>query len=89
MTGRDITGADYRIVLVEPVEAPGELGGNDWYRYIIDQGENRICGYRRGSQHGIRKSIEELVLRLNERRIGPKGRVSLYTYPKAGSTGGA
>jgi len=69
---------DYHIVSVEPTDAPGGLGGDDWYRYVIDQGSNRIYGYRQGSRQGITKSLEELVLRLNERRFGPKGRVSLY-----------
>lgn len=78
----DTTGAYYRIVLVEPAEAPDDLGGKNWYRYVIDQGENRIYGYRRGSRQEITKSIEELVMRVNERRIGSKGRASPYTYPK-------
>ena len=78
MSRSDAMGEDYRIVSVEPVEAPGDLGGNNWHRYVIDQGENRIHGYRRGSRQRVMKSIEELVLRLNERRLGPKGRVNLY-----------
>ena len=80
MTGPDTTGEDYCIVSVEPTEAPDDLGGNNWYRYVIDQGQNRICGYRRGSLEGITKSIEELVLRLNERRIGSTGRANLYIH---------
>lgn len=77
-------GEDYCIVSVEPAEAPGDLGGKNWYRYVIDQGENRICGYRQGSRQGVTKSIEEIVERLNERRMGPKGRVNLNmsTYGK-------
>ena len=71
-------GEDYRIVSVEPADAPGGLGGTDWHRYVIDQGKNRICGYRQGSRQGVTKSIEELVVRLNERRLGTKGRVNLY-----------
>lgn len=78
MTGTGAIGEDYRIVSVEPADAPGDLGGQDWYQYVIDQGKNRICGYRQGSRQGVTKSIEELVVRLNERRLGTKGRVNLY-----------
>ena len=71
-------GEYYRIVSVEPADAPGDLAGENWYQYVIDQGKNRICGYRQGSRQGVTQSIEELVLRLNERRLGTKGRVNLY-----------
>ena len=40
MSRSDAMGEDYRIVSVEPVEAPGDLGGNNWHRYVIDQGAN-------------------------------------------------
>ena len=78
MTRIGAKGEDYRIVSVEPADAPGDLGGENWYQYVIDQGKNRICGYRQGSLQGVTQSIEELVLRLNERRLGTKGRVNLY-----------
>lgn len=78
MTTIEVTHGDYRIVSVEPTDAPGGLDGKDWYRYVIDQGDNRIYGYRQGSQHAVSKSIEELVLRLNERRIGSSGGVKHY-----------
>ena len=69
---------DYEIVAVESAEAPDEMGGTDWYRYTISQGKNRIFGYRRGDLHSITKSVQELVLRLNERRVGRRGRTDLY-----------
>ena len=68
---------DYEILLVEPAEAPCGLGGADWYRYIIVQGNNKISGYRQGNLRTITQSIEETVVRLNERRIGKRGRVHI------------
>jgi hypothetical protein len=69
---------DYEIVAVESAEAPDDQGGADWYRYTISQGTNKIFGYRRGDLHSITKSVQELVLRLNERRVGKRGRTNLY-----------
>jgi len=75
---------DYEVMSVEPAEAPNDMGGADWYRYIIGQGANRICGYRRGDVLSIRQSVEEIVLRLNERRIGKRGRVHIDMSARSG-----
>lgn len=68
---------DYEVLSVEPAEAPYNLGGADWYRYVIVQGSNEISGYRQGNLHTITRSVEEIVVRLNERRIGKSGRVHI------------
>ena len=68
---------DYEILSVEPAEAPCNLDGANWYRYVIVQGDNKISGYRQGNLHSITRSVEEIVLRLNERRIGKGGRVHI------------
>jgi len=67
----------YEIILVESAEAPADLDGTNWYRYTIGQGTNRIFGFRRGDLHSVTESLEELVLRLNERRAGRTGRVHI------------
>lgn len=78
---------DYEIISVEPAEAPDDLGGTDWYCYIIGQGANRIRGYRQGNPNSVRRSVEEIVLRLNERRIGKRGRVHLdMSSPRKSAT---
>jgi len=69
---------DYRIISVESAEAPDNHEGGDWYCYTIGQGTNRIFGYRKGNLESIMQSVEELVVRLNERRIGSRGRVHIY-----------
>ena len=74
---------DYEIVAVESAEAPNDLGGTDWYRYTISQGTNRIFGYRQGDLGSITKAVQELVLRLNERRVGKRGRTNLYMPTRA------
>jgi len=68
---------DYEVISVESTSPPYDLEGANWYRYTIGQGKNRIFGYRQGDLGTITRSVEDLVLRLNERRFGSKGRVHL------------
>jgi hypothetical protein len=68
---------DYEIASVEPTDPPGDMVGTGWHRYIIEQGDNRICGYKQGTIHAVRLAVEEIVVRLNERRYGRSGRVHL------------
>ena len=68
---------DYEIVSVEPTDPPRDMVGTGWHRYIIMQGENAIHGYQRGNINAVRRAVEEIVARLNERRYGKSGRVHL------------
>lgn len=69
---------EYVLTSVDRSPAPIDLEGDDWYRYTIDQGENRIVGYRRGRLNAIKSELSALVATLNERRSGkPRGRVHL------------
>ena len=68
---------DYEIVSVEPTDPPGDMVGTGWHCYIIEQGKNRIRGYQRGDIEAVRRAVEEIVARLNERRYGKSGRVHL------------
>jgi hypothetical protein len=68
---------DYEIVSVEPAEPPADMDGTGWHCYVIGQGPNRIKGFRQGDLASVTRSVEEIVLRLNERRIGKRGRVHL------------
>ncbi|MDH4110031.1 MAG: hypothetical protein OEW35_17225 [Gammaproteobacteria bacterium] len=67
----------YELISIEPAEAPANTTGSNWCRYQIGQGTNRIYGFRQGDLPSITESIEELVLRLNERRGGKLRRVHL------------
>ena len=64
---------DYKIVSVESTVPPENLGGTGWHCYVIKQGTNTIRGYRQGSLEAVRQSVEEIVTRLNERRLGKRG----------------
>lgn len=68
---------------IERADAPDGGAGQDWFRYIITQGPNKITGYRHGSQRAVTKALKEIVLELNERRNGKKGRVHLRPSRKS------
>ncbi len=74
---------DYEIVSVEPTDPPGDLGGTRWHCYTIVQGDNEIRGYQQGNIKAVRRAVEEIVVRLNERRYGKGGRVHLTMTPSA------
>ena len=72
----------YGIVSVRPVDAPRGTVGTDWHCYVIMQGKNTIRGYQQGDLEAVRRAVEGIVARLNERRRGKFGRVHL-TIPSA------
>jgi hypothetical protein len=63
---------DYEIVSVESTVPPEHLGGTGWHCYVIAQGTNTIRGYQQGSLEAVRQSVEDIVARLNERRLGKR-----------------
>jgi hypothetical protein len=75
----------YRLVDIEPVRAPEGCTGRDWLIYRIAQGDNLITGYREGALGAATAEVEKIVVALNERRIGSKGRPG----PKPKSSAGA
>ena len=70
---------DYVIVSVESTVPPEHLAGTGWHCYVITQGGNTIRGYQQGSPETVRLAVEDIVTRLNERRLGKRGRVYLDT----------
>jgi hypothetical protein len=71
---------------IKRAKAPDGGAGQDWFRYVITQGPNKITGYRQGSQRAVTKAVKEIVLELNERRNGKKGRVHLTPSRKPKSS---
>ncbi len=59
------------LIKTDPPEADDE---REWYRYVISQGDKPIVGLRQGSKRSVKMAIEEVVLRMNERRLGKTGR---------------
>ena len=78
---------DYQVVSIEPSDPPAGMEGADWHCYTIEQGENQIRGFQQGKLKAVRRAVDEIVVRLNERRYGKSGRVHLTmsSAPKKGA----
>ncbi len=87
MRGRTPNDEPFELVSIEKTVAPVGSEGNDWFSYCIAQGSNTITGYRQGTAAGIRESLQEIIVGLNERRSLKRGRVQLTQSkkPKAAS----
>ena len=62
----------YEIESVQRTDPPPGAEGSAWYRYVITQGTNTICGYRQGNLKTVTGAVRELVAQLNERRLGKR-----------------
>lgn len=61
----------FRVDLITEVPAPD--GSRDiWHQYVISQGDNTITGLRPGARGEVASQLEEMVARLNQRRMGKK-----------------
>lgn len=67
----------FRIVEFARAEPPAGQGETEWYRYVISQGRDPMAGLRQGTRESVTAAVEEIVLRMNERRMGKFGRVHL------------
>jgi hypothetical protein len=67
----------YETATIEPAEPPEGGIGKNWFRYTITQGRNTITGYRRGTMRTVKRDVNAIVVELNERRSGRRGRVHL------------
>lgn len=67
----------FKIIELAPAEPPAGQAGSEWYRYVISQGRGVMSGIRQGSRESVTAAVEEIVLRMNERRLGRFGRVHL------------
>ena len=67
----------YHVVSIQRSSAPEGSAGHDWHVYRIAQGNNMICGYRRGNAATVTADVDRIVSGLNERRHFRRGRVDL------------
>lgn len=73
----DVNAEPYTLDSVTSCDSPLEDDGRSWHRYIIAQGENRIVGHQPGSVDSVRRGAEEMVVKLNDRRLGTAGRTNI------------
>jgi len=60
----------FKLKLIRKEQPPAGAEGVGWHRYVITQADNTIVGHRQGSTSSVRMAVENIVLRLNERRVG-------------------
>jgi len=61
----------FRVDEISEVPAP-DGSGEIWQQYVISQGANTITGLRPGARVDVASQLEEMVARLNQRRMGKK-----------------
>jgi hypothetical protein len=66
----------FKIIELSKTDSPETTDEREWYRYVISQGDKPIVGLRQGSKQSVKAAIDEVVLRMNERRMGKTGRPS-------------
>jgi hypothetical protein len=59
----------FRLDSLTRVQAPEGCEGV-WHRYVIMQGTNEITGMRAGSQAEVKGLVDDMIERLNQRRVG-------------------
>ena len=52
------TDLKYRVIKIEKIAAPVGLSGDDWHRYIIGQGSDKIVGRRPGTLQAVTEHAE-------------------------------
>ena len=67
----------FRIIEFAPSEPPSGQPETEWYRYGLSQGRAAMAGVRQGSRESVIAAVEDIVARMNERRLGRSGRVHL------------
>lgn len=72
----------YEIVSISKAETPDGGEGADWYDYEIALGSHSIQGCRQGNLKTVTTAVKEIVVQMNERRFGKRGRVNLVPSPK-------
>lgn len=72
----------FEIASITKTQPPAGVESASWYHYVIRQGSNTINGRRQGTLKNVTKAVEEVIERLNERRMGKAGRVHLTPSPK-------
>ncbi len=71
----------FKLKSIRKERSPAGAEGIDWHRYVITQGGNTIVGHRQGSTSSVRLATEEIVLHLNERRVGKLSRAIVNSHP--------
>ena len=70
----------FKLKSIRKEQPPAGAEGVGWHRYVITQGGNTIVGHRQGSTSSVTMAVEDIVLRLNERRVDGFSRAFLLRH---------
>lgn len=70
-------GEPFEMVSVGRADAPPGADETEWYGYVIKQGSNTIRGCRQGTLAAVTAAVEEIVEKLNDRRVNKRGRTHI------------
>ncbi len=65
------------MVSVRRANAPPGADDAEWYAYVIRQGSNTIQGCRKGTLAAVTAAVEDIVQKLNDRRVNKRGRTHI------------
>ena len=68
-------GEPLKLTSVLREKPPAGAEGIGWHCYVITQGKNTIVGHIQGRADSVKLTVEEIVMHLNERRVGKFSRV--------------
>lgn len=80
----------YNVARIERTDAPQGSDGQDWYRYVLDNGRSTVVGHRQGPRKEVEAYAQRCALQLNARGLNgssswsPRGR-----KPAAAASGSA
>ena len=74
-------GEPFKLKSIRTERPPAGAEGVGWHRYVITQGDNTIVGHRQGSTSSVRLAVEDIVLHLDERRLGKFSRAIVDPPP--------
>lgn len=59
--------AKFNLELVEEIETPEGMTGDQWYRYVIGEGVSKIEGLRSGPLQNVKKHAQAFCDEINDR----------------------
>lgn len=62
--------APFKLARVEKTDAPDGADGDNWYRYVLDNGRSTITGQRRGSLKDVTAHAHRYAEQVNARGLG-------------------
>ena len=62
--------ARFKLARVEKTGAPDGADGDNWYRYVLDNGRSTITGQRRGSLKDVTAHAHRYAEQINARGVG-------------------